>query len=200
MNTPPALPGTADGRGAFAAAAGLLLAVAVALWLWAAPEGGLRFDPSTDALIDPEDLQPELQSAEELMLLLSDDAPLTAATLAIVDDITKQLEAGAGQADIRSLTTIQIPVDLIDSVELVSIRDWLATPGIRTRIALDALLANPLVAGRLVSEDRHCRIAGQHPDGPGGNVEAGSAKQIQCPSVSSNCVLAEIIPPRKPIL
>ncbi|MEN8819549.1 MAG: efflux RND transporter permease subunit [Abyssibacter sp.] len=154
MNTPPALPGTADGRGAFAAAAGLLLAVAVALWLWAAPEGGLRFDPSTDALIDPEDLQPELQSTEELMLLLSDDAPLTAATLAIVDDITKQLEAGAGQADIRSLTTIQIPVDLIDSVELVSIRDWLATPGIRTRIALDALLANPLVAGRLVSEDR----------------------------------------------
>ena len=141
------------GQGLLPAAFGALVALAVAIWLGMGP-GGLHFDPSTDALIAPEDLQADGPAAEELMMLLSADSGLHQEQLTAIDQITRQIEAAGQQAQVRALTTVQIPVDLADSVELVSIRDWLTSPPIQARIALDALLTHPLVIGRLVSENQ----------------------------------------------
>ena len=141
------------GQGLRPAAFGALVALAVAIWLGMGP-GGLHLDPSTDALIAPEDLQADGPAAEELMMLLSADSVLHREQLTAIDQITRQIEAAGQHAQVRALTTVQIPVDLADSVELVSIRDWLTSPPIQARIALDALLTHPLVVGRLVSENQ----------------------------------------------
>lgn len=138
----------------------LLAACAACIWLAWAELGGLRFDPSTEALIDPADLGPATVQRDELMILLSADTALSPTHLAQVDRVTSILEQQADGAKIRSLTNIQIPVSFDDSVELMSIGGWLDDPDAQARVALDTLLTHPLLRGRLVSADRHA--AGIH--------------------------------------
>ena len=155
MKSPRAL-----GRPAIGVLAVLLLACTACGWLAWAELGGLRFNPSTEALIDPSDLSPADRRREELMILLTADSPLTAAQLTAVDRITTLLEEQANGAAVRSLTTIQIPVSYDDSVELLSIRGWLEDADAQSRVPLNTLLDHPLITGRLVSADH--RAAGIH--------------------------------------
>lgn len=155
MKSPRAL-----GRPAIGVLAVLLLACTACGWLAWAELGGLRFNPSTEALIDPSDLSPADRRREELMILLTSDSPLTAAQLTAVDRITTLLEEQANGAAVRSLTTIQIPVSYDDSVELLSIRGWLEDADAQSRVPLNTLLDHPLITGRLVSADH--RAAGIH--------------------------------------
>ena len=137
-------------------AAGVLLSVGIALAL-AAGAAYLRFDPGYATFFDADD--PQLQAFESvradfaasdsLLLLLRPAAPLFSA--AGMDEL-QQLTADAwqlpGVTRVDSLANWQVALARDDDVLVVPLVEAMAGDALRERV-----LADPLLVGRLVSED-----------------------------------------------
>lgn len=149
-------------RNALVAAAGLLLSLLLLPLL--VPDtplsigDGLRIDPSTSALIDPDDLTDDGARDDALMLMLSATQPLDAPALSAFDTVVAAVvsatEAAGSSGNVTALTRIALPMTRGEDLEILSIADILArktSPADADDLA--TLLAHPLLQGRLISDD-----------------------------------------------